>query len=552
MKRLLATFLVLVPVVLGCTPNRNAQVLGIRGSDNGGSWVETQFLSAAQLVPRILLASENIAITTEAERTAISALVAEGAHVLAINPVALPAGRFADRDGAPVVASDRLLDADGQPKDAVVANDLVVGAWTILLDLPVFERLFTQRQPVMALVSHEIWRLAYFSGGVARNDGDAAVTGRLTIGPALEFPAGIVADKPISKPVVEDPVPAPNEIGRWERFPSAGDFSGRNRVVKAGDRLFACCASTPRIYDLKTQTWAEVAKGAPSPRTDHALAYTGDAVIVWGGSRRETSWPGATLGDGAVYRLGTDEWTQISSAGAPSPRAQVLEAWTGRELLVFGGVARDLLPGVALNNGALYDPRTDTWRPIASPEMLADTNSSLPYQGFWTGDHLIVFSGLKGASYDPASDSWLALSMENGPTVSNKLVAWNGDNAFVWGGYDAGAYLYDVAADRWERQHDDVTADPMAPPMSVILQQTRMTSCGGRFVVWGEGRTTQGAGGIYDPATKSWKLFPSAGAPALSQMVGGQTSIDVLCIDNSVHIWGGSPETSGILRLPAN
>jgi hypothetical protein len=57
-------------------------------------------------------------------------------------------------------------------------------------------------------------------------------------------------------------------------------------------------------------------------------------MIVWGGFREG----GGTLADGARYNPTTDTWTPL----APAPlegRADPTAVWTGREMIVFGGVS---------------------------------------------------------------------------------------------------------------------------------------------------------------------------------------------------------------------
>jgi hypothetical protein len=112
------------------------------------------------------------------------------------------------------------------------------------------------------------------------------------------------------------------------------------------------------------------AAGAPSPRLEPtAVAWTGSRLIVWGG-RQATTSPGSllVLADGAQYDPydpAADRWTPMSAAGAPSPRTDATVAWTGRRLVVVGGAA--LPGGPPLRGGAVYDPATDRWTPLAPP-----------------------------------------------------------------------------------------------------------------------------------------------------------------------------------------
>lgn len=77
-------------------------------------------------------------------------------------------------------------------------------------------------------------------------------------------------------------------------------------------------------------------------------------MIIWGGDTI-----GVNRNDGAAYDPVTNTWTAVSTAGAPSPRSRHTAVWTGSNMIVWGG-----LPGPT-NAGAVYDPATDAWTPTA-------------------------------------------------------------------------------------------------------------------------------------------------------------------------------------------
>ena len=57
-----------------------------------------------------------------------------------------------------------------------------------------------------------------------------------------------------------------------------------------------------------------------------------------------------------------DAWRAVVSAGAPSPRSRHAIVWTGTEALVWGGFAD---PGL-LRDGGRYDPAAGRWHPLAA------------------------------------------------------------------------------------------------------------------------------------------------------------------------------------------
>src|SRR5262249_46871401 len=141
-----------------------------------------------------------------------------------------------------------------------------------------------------------------------------------------------------------------------------------------------------------------------------ALAWTGKELIVWGGIINfPAPLPHAT-NVGARYDLATKTWTQMSSNGALSPRTNALSVWTGQKVFFWGGDAnKDWLD--KLTDGALYDPQTDAWRAVA-PIPTGTEAASVKHKAFWTGSEVILvptdfppadFSAALLA-YDPASD----------------------------------------------------------------------------------------------------------------------------------------------------
>jgi hypothetical protein len=188
---------------------------------------------------------------------------------------------------------------------------------------------------------------------------------------------------------------------------------------------------------------------APSPldpRSVPASAWTGDELLVWGGQD-----PGGPpfYDDGAAYDPATDTWRLLP----PSPlSARVpLSVWTGSQWILWGtGVRRDDRP----LDGAAYDPASNTWRSIASgPIELTDATAT------WTGTEMIVFgAALHGgnqpesptaiaAAYDPRADSWRTLRPSPLDTNSNTAV-WNGSELVALD-YDHASAAYDPQTDTW-------------------------------------------------------------------------------------------------------
>jgi len=122
------------------------------------------------------------------------------------------------------------------------------------------------------------------------------------------------------------------------------------------------------VLDLSRKSWKRMAEaGAPSPRFEPtAVAWTGSRFLIWGG-RVATTAPGSVriLGDGALYDPAADRWTAMATEGAPAPRTDATVVWTGRKLVVLGGVKE--LGGPTLPGGGIYDPVANRWTRLDAP-----------------------------------------------------------------------------------------------------------------------------------------------------------------------------------------
>lgn len=117
-------------------------------------------------------------------------------------------------------------------------------------------------------------------------------------------------------------------------------------------------------------------------------------MIIWGGDN------GISYADGARYNPATNTWTAMSSHNAPTSRNNASAVWTGSRMLVWGG---QTLTGSANwvddNDGAMYDPQTDTWTPMSTTNAPAARSG---HSAVWTGDGMLIWGGspMQGASFN--------------------------------------------------------------------------------------------------------------------------------------------------------
>ncbi|HKY33552.1 MAG TPA: MopE-related protein [Candidatus Polarisedimenticolia bacterium] len=310
----------------------------------------------------------------------------------------------------------------------------------------------------------------------------------------------------------------------------AAVWTGSEMIVWGGTG--AGVVSTGARYNPTTDTWVPVSTaGAPSVRFDHTMVWTGQLAITWGGF--SGTFPSSVLANGGRYDPATDTWTATSLTGAPGARREHAAVWTGDLMIVWGGSGNGLL-----RTGGRYDPAGDSWTPTSAAPDPAIPVERAYHAGVWTGSEMIVWggegSGPDGARYDPLLDDWNTLSTLNAP-LSRSFPAgvWTGSEMIVWGGSDTEGVIlhgtggrYDPAADAWR-----ATSSAGAP--TARSEHTAVWT-GSEMIVWGgDDGDLQATGGCYSPATDSWTPTSPSGAPV------PRSSHSAVWTGSEMIVWGG-------------
>ncbi|NUQ34846.1 MAG: hypothetical protein HUU29_07895 [Planctomycetaceae bacterium] len=145
-------------------------------------------------------------------------------------------------------------------------------------------------------------------------------------------------------------------------------------------------AADPNTYEMIDEAWKHVpSAGCPlAARMYHVAVWTGDTgnpatsnkMIIWGGASNLSS-SNSYFADGALYDPATGVWTMIAS-GPLGGRHSASAVWDGERMIVWAGYGKETPSSTSAsyrNNGAAYNPETNTWEAIATSSNMTGTTA---------------------------------------------------------------------------------------------------------------------------------------------------------------------------------
>ena len=257
--------------------------------------------------------------------------------------------------------------------------------------------------------------------------------------------------------------------------------------------------------------WQPMAEGPLSSRRDTAAAWTGTELIVWGGRMRDRL---GAFGDGAAYEPLGDRWRLLPRAPLEA-RGSASAVWTGAEVIVWGGVgdrpegadSTDLQFGNPFNDGAAYSPDSDRWRRLAESPLSARRDA----EAAWVDGRMLVWGGAEymgssqltdGALYDPATDSWTLIP--EGPLQG--LLAADSDMAVIGDTVlIVTSSFRGLAIGVFDVGAQTWVPDVEQPPIRGDVPLA-LATLDGAALLWGESAEQPGSpiAVRYDPAERSW------------------------------------------------
>src|SRR5919106_4449728 len=284
--------------------------------------------------------------------------------------------------------------------------------------------------------------------------------------------------------VITDIVSSPDPCRYFELYDVAatplgclGSFEPRasHAAVWTGDELLVFGGTngaegeplrTGLAYSPDTGNWREL------PMSPLAMSWWPATRVLWTGSRvvmagsvRDEDW-GTDDDDWYTEHLlfhnsGMNQWESVSF---PEERQHIgAVVWTGEEALSVGGDQN-----APDNTGWAYRPETGQWRQLPDPGI----EPVEEFRGVWTGSEALFIGGYAfqagdspAAAYDPKTDSWRQLAPPPGGYLDSHELVWTGAEVIVYSGHTGPRHndhllLYDPAADSWRES----SSMPMLPP----------------------------------------------------------------------------------------
>jgi hypothetical protein len=250
--------------------------------------------------------------------------------------------------------------------------------------------------------------------------------------------------------------------------------------------------------------WSEL-PAPPEVRSGAATAWTGSELLVWGGYEYGGSGDEARVDDGFAFDAASRTWERLPASPLEA-RSEPAFAWTGEELLIWGGFDGGFREVPYFDDGAAFDPLTGRWRMLPAPPVGPRTPFSV-----WTGKELIVwgsadrFARLRdGAAYDPVTNRWRTIA--DGPTdITDGSAVWTGEEMIVFGAALDGnnhadtptaiGAAYDPVLDTWRE----------LPPSDLSPQAMTAEWVNGELIAWDYEHATA----TYDPGMDVWRPLPN-------------------------------------------
>jgi hypothetical protein len=201
------------------------------------------------------------------------------------------------------------------------------------------------------------------------------------------------------QPLPPSPLSARHTTGVWTGTEVIIAGGSRPTPYYSGPSTLADAAA----YNPAARTWRTLPP-MPQPRAGATAVWDGTGALFLGGTLANGHGPTAS---GAAFSPATGQWRRLPRM--EFNRNNFAAVWTGHEVLVWGGLTGRFGSQTVPPHGAAYDPAANRWS--ALPQ--APLRGRVSPLAAWTGHQMIVWGGLfegklttafatDGAAYRPA------------------------------------------------------------------------------------------------------------------------------------------------------
>jgi hypothetical protein len=292
---------------------------------------------------------------------------------------------------------------------------------------------------------------------------------------------------------------------------------------------------------VRQGSWRPVAAPPIASAGGMAAAWTGRELVVWGGEAADHT----AAGDGAAYDPAAGRWEVLPKAPVAA-RFGATAVWTGREVLFWGGAAGH---DAFFADGAAYDPGTRTWRALPAAPIGARSD----HQAVWTGTEMFVWGGITrccpvdselhdpaAAAYDPATNRWRRVADVPGPWSGDDGTAVtlvDGDRPLIWRRGHLGAA--DAPFSAWGEvpgvQAPPRPSDPALPATTGDPMAMAIVGDGGEVFTW-TGRSGELHGLAWRPSDATWRRTATLEGQSGGRLVAGGAGAIYAAVGQSARI----------------
>jgi len=268
---------------------------------------------------------------------------------------------------------------------------------------------------------------------------------------------------------------------------------------------------------------------------------------VWFATRSSDSSPPALTSEtprpttATTTAVGSSEGIELLDPGPLAARADAAVAWTGEELVVWGGDIEAFnqgLPGPdrQFGDGAAYDPATRRWRTMSDGPL--PTNDQTP-RAVATAQGVVIARGTDVALWNPKTNSWRKL--DDAPSAVSDLT-FTGTEVMSAG---ANAAL-DLNAGRWQSFPE--------PPLTLERPVAEWT--GTELVVVGQRAFYTPGALAFDPARRAWRELAAPATLNPAALAADRDGDRVIFVDYEGHVAayrndGGNDDWQVLPSVPA-